>query len=287
MFLRQAGEVDRIGRLAVKRLVGPVGVVEVEIDPQTGLGGRDRVVGFQINLLVLHAAPQALDEDVVAPAALAIHADRDLVVLEHLREVQAGELAALIGVEDFRLAVAGDGFLKRIDAEIRGQRIGEPPGEHAAAGPIDDRHEIDEAPAHRDVGDIRGPDLVGPVDLQVPEQVRIDGMGRMAPAGIGLPVQRLDTHLLHQRADVLAANHMAFPPEHVAQHPAAGKGILQVQFVDPAHQRQICRRGRRRRVVRRRAGQPEGVRIAGQPAGRGCGRSSSCAQQARLGERLF
>ena len=109
--------------------MGPVGVVEIEIDSQTGFGGRDRVVGLQIDLLVLDAPPQSLDEDVVAPAALAVHADRDLVVLEHLREVQAGELAALIGVEDFRLAVAGDGLLNRIDAEIGGQRIGQPPGE--------------------------------------------------------------------------------------------------------------------------------------------------------------
>ena len=32
---------------------------------------------------------------------------------------------------------------------------------------------------------------------------------------------------------------MAFPSEHVAQHPAAGKWMLQVQLVDPAHQRQV------------------------------------------------
>ena len=34
---------------------------------------------------------------------------------------------------------------------------------------------------------------------------------------------------------------MAFPLEQVAQHAAAGEGVLQVQFVDAAHERQIVR----------------------------------------------
>ena len=63
--------------------------------------------------------------------------------------------------------------------------------------------------------------------------------------------------------------------------------VLEMQFIDPAHQRQVSRRGRLGLVVRRRAGNLEGSGIAGQPAGRGCGRSFSCAQQARLGERAF
>ena len=145
----------------------PVGVVEVEVDPQTGFGGRNRVVGFQINLLVLDAAPQALDEDVVAPAALAIHADRDLVVLEHLREFQAGELTALIGVEDFRPAVPGDRFVQGIDAEVSGQRVGNAPGQDFAAVPVNDRCQVDKALLHRNVGNVGRPDLIRPINRQV------------------------------------------------------------------------------------------------------------------------
>ena len=36
-----------------------------------------------------------------------------------------------------------------------------------------------------------------------------------------------------------AAHDRAFLPEQAAQHPAAGKGILQVQRIDPAHQGHI------------------------------------------------
>jgi hypothetical protein len=82
-------------------------------------GLADAVVAPQIHLLVFDAAPQPLDEDVVAPGALAVHADRDPVFDQHASECRAGELAALISVEDFRLAVASESVLKRLDAERR------------------------------------------------------------------------------------------------------------------------------------------------------------------------
>ncbi len=73
-----------------------------------------RCLGPEIDLLVLDGAPQPLDEDVVPPAALAVHADPDVVVLEQSSEVGAGKLAALIGVEDHRGAIAPDRLPHRI-----------------------------------------------------------------------------------------------------------------------------------------------------------------------------
>ena len=49
--------------------------------------------------------PQALDEDVVSPGAFPIHADLDLILEQQAGEGDAGELGALIGVEDLRLAI--------------------------------------------------------------------------------------------------------------------------------------------------------------------------------------
>ena len=51
-------------------------------------------------------APQSLDKDVVHASALAVHADRDPVPFQGAGEVVAGELAALVGIEDLRLAIA-------------------------------------------------------------------------------------------------------------------------------------------------------------------------------------
>jgi hypothetical protein len=50
----------------------------------------ERHGGLQTHLLVLDAPPQPFDDDVVAPAAFAVHADRNVVVLEHLREFPTG-----------------------------------------------------------------------------------------------------------------------------------------------------------------------------------------------------
>jgi hypothetical protein len=71
--------------------------------------------------------------------------------------------------------------------------------------------------------------------------------------GVGLFVQRLDAHLLHQRRTMLAVNRKAFSIEYVAEYPGAGKRMLEMQFVDVAYQHRIGLTGRLRSVVRRRA----------------------------------
>src|SRR3954470_9011516 len=62
----------------------------------------------QVNPFVLHGPPQALDKDVVVAAPASIHADLDLVIPQHLGKIVAGELCALIGIEDAGLAEPGD-----------------------------------------------------------------------------------------------------------------------------------------------------------------------------------
>jgi hypothetical protein len=74
----------------------------------------------------------------------------------------------------------------------------------------------------------------------------------MSAAGVGLLVQRLDAHLLHQSGDVLAADLVALPLEHVTQHAAAGKWMPHVQFLDPPHQCQVRFTGLLRPVIRSR-----------------------------------
>ena len=66
--------------LAVKRLMRPGFVVERQIALQTLVRGLDGVVRVQIDLLIFNALPQSLDEHVVPPTALPIHADLDAVV---------------------------------------------------------------------------------------------------------------------------------------------------------------------------------------------------------------
>jgi hypothetical protein len=90
----------------------------VEIPTQRLSGDRKGLVAVQIDLFVFHGFPQPFDEEVVAPAATAIHADLDLFLLKHADESRAGKLTALIGVHDFRLAVFQNGFFQRLDTRI-------------------------------------------------------------------------------------------------------------------------------------------------------------------------
>ena len=80
----------------------------VELDPpaDAGAGVGARGVLRQIDLLIFERAPQPLDEDVIHPAALAVHRDVDPSVREPVGEGQACELAPLVGVEDLGGPVA-------------------------------------------------------------------------------------------------------------------------------------------------------------------------------------
>src|SRR3972149_7704203 len=105
-------EVSGVRGQAFESLMAANAVVEIEVDADTPVRLGDRAVGVQVHLFVLHAPPESLDEDVVNPAAFAIHADLDIGVFEYFGKVLAGELAALVGVEDLRGAVLGDRLLQ-------------------------------------------------------------------------------------------------------------------------------------------------------------------------------
>jgi hypothetical protein len=85
---------------------------------------------------------------------------------------------------------------------------------------------------------------------------------------------------------VQPANHNGFSSQQIAHHARTGKGIIPVQLVDPAHQRQIMGRYRTGPGIDACPADPEFA-----PAGkrRVCdgGQSSLDAQQAGLGERTF
>ena len=80
-------------------------IVEIEVASQRLPDLGNGLVAVQVNLFILDRFPEAFNEDVVSPTALAIHADLNPVLLKQANEGGTGELAALIGVHDFRRAV--------------------------------------------------------------------------------------------------------------------------------------------------------------------------------------
>jgi hypothetical protein len=70
-------------------------IVEIQISTERGARDANAAVGVQVDLFVFDRFPDALDEDIVAPRALAVHADRDFVGDQNVGEGLAGELAVL------------------------------------------------------------------------------------------------------------------------------------------------------------------------------------------------
>ncbi len=75
--------------------MGPSAVVEGQMPADSGACLGDAGLGPQVDLLIFDAPRRTLDDDVVAPSPLAIHADFDLSGGQHLDEVGRGQLTAL------------------------------------------------------------------------------------------------------------------------------------------------------------------------------------------------
>ena len=191
--------------------------------------------GLQIDALVLHATPEPFDEDVVPVAAFSIHADPDAMGLQYLGERLAGELAALIAIEDARRPIALQGLLQCVNAEVRIQGVRYPPGQHTATVPVHDGHQVHEPSRHWDIRHISGPDLVGTIDDAIPEQVRIDPMPHARLAGARLRVHRVQPHLPHQATDPLAVHRVPQAVEMGRHPPGAVDRRPQMLLVDQPH----------------------------------------------------
>jgi hypothetical protein len=149
-------------------------IVKVEISPDRLARVRHAVVGAEIDLLVFDGPREALDEHIVPPRALAVHADTDLVPGQHAHEGLARELRALIRVEDLRPAVTRQRFLERRDAERRFHRDRHAPRQNTAREPLEHDRQVDEPARHWDVRDVHRPHLIGSRDLEPPQQIRMD-----------------------------------------------------------------------------------------------------------------
>lgn len=135
---------------------------------------------------------------------------------------------------------------------------------YAACVPVDDSGEVNKAARHGNVGDVHRPHLIRSLYVQVPQQVWIDAVRWMFLAGVGLAIQRLNAHTPHQRAHVTTANLDTSQGQQVAQHPATGKRVVQVQAIDEFHQRQIAFTDRPRLVIHTASTDGQRLGLAGQ-----------------------
>ena len=146
------------------------------------MGRTDGVVRVHIDLLVFETFPESFHEHVIPPTAFSVHADLNAVVHEQPGELLARKLAPLIGIEDVRRAIVGQGVPDGLQTEIGRERVGEPPGQHPATRPVEDRKQIHKASRQRDIGNIGGPDMIGPCDREVAQEIGVDLIARLSAA---------------------------------------------------------------------------------------------------------
>ena len=99
-------------------------------------------VAKDINVVILHRAPEPLDHDVVQSVVFAVHADFDAMSLQRPREGFAGELATLIAVEDLRLSFELQRFFQAFHTEGFVHAVAEFPTDHVAARPVYHRCQV-------------------------------------------------------------------------------------------------------------------------------------------------
>ena len=122
-------------------------------------------VGTQINLLILDRSPKPFHQDVVVAPPSARPADLDVLFLQPAHEVGRGELTTLVGMKDLWSAATRQGHLQRVHAELRIQAVGKLPAENVSGEEVNDRDQVQEPFAQRDIGDIRCPNLINGCDL--------------------------------------------------------------------------------------------------------------------------
>jgi hypothetical protein len=112
-----------IGCFISQSLVRTIAVVHhkvlVQAQDQLAHGG----VAIQINILMLDAAPKFFHIRASPP----VHADRDLLALEHPGEDLTGELHPLVAVKHLRFAVHAQSILQVIHAKRRLHAVADTP----------------------------------------------------------------------------------------------------------------------------------------------------------------
>ncbi len=167
-----------------------------------------------------------------------IHADADTGLRQAAGKREAGELDPLIRVEDRRPADP-QGVVQAVEAEPGLQGVGQSPGQHLAAIPVQDRRQIHKPAEQPDVGNVGTPHVIRAGHRHAAQQVRVDPVIGVGMRQHRFRVDRRQPHLPHQAHHALAIHRMARPAQHRRHPPAAVERMGRVLLVQPAHQRQV------------------------------------------------
>lgn len=154
--------------------MAPLWVVEhLDVVEDIGLGIGSRGVGLAAHALALEQLEEALDHRVVVAVAAPAHAADQLVGLQELLPFFAGELTALVRVQQnrrFGLA-APQRHDQRAQHQIGVDARAHAPADDLAREQVQHHGQVQPALVRADVGDVGHPGLVGLLDLELALQV--------------------------------------------------------------------------------------------------------------------
>ncbi len=190
--------------------MGPSGVLECHPILNDAPGLESIGDFLKVDGLLLQGSPQAFNEDVFDVSSPSVHRDAHAHLVQRGDPGRSGELADLICIHDLRWALLGYGLLQCFDAEVCVHRVAELPAQDLARGPIQDGDQIQEHIRDRHKGDICTPNLNGPVNLHLPQKIRIDRMLGVRLAGPRPFVDRFQTYPGRQPPDAVTPNDRTF-----------------------------------------------------------------------------
>ena len=95
----------------------PLGVVKSEVIGKASAAVDHVGVIIQIDLLVLHRAPESLDHNIIKRSTFAVHTDLQRLTLKCFDKFVARVLRSLIGIKNFRTADTKR-ILDAVDAKL-------------------------------------------------------------------------------------------------------------------------------------------------------------------------
>ena len=160
----------------------------------------------EIDVIILQGLPEPFYPDIIQSTAFAIHRDTNFFLGKVLRPQGTGVLAALVAVYDLRLSIFCNCILQHVLTSLCTHGVTNTPTDDLAAIHVNDGCHIHKAFLHRDIGNIRTPDLIAMGDVQALQQVRLNECLQPTLGQVLASVHRFPAHDPEQAADTLGAN---------------------------------------------------------------------------------
>ena len=155
-----------------------------------------------------------------------------------------------------------ESLLQSVNTEAGIQGVGHSPRQYPPRVPVHNGDQIHETACHRNVGHVSRPDLVGPVNHLVTQQVRVDLVSLIGEAQVTLRILCDQIHGAHQSLDPFTIHHVSSILQPIPYAATAVERVPQVTAINKRHQLQLLIGDRLRNVVERRARQIQQLALA-------------------------